>query len=192
MRLLRRAPREVYRVYGEAEFFADAGPAAHPEPEADGVSERWLRRVIGTTLLLAAAGAVGGVVASAGTPSAPSARRGIRSSLVAAAGSLVAGARIHLVAGARVHVTRGRPVSRARADRGGEGDLSARVHRGASAGERGGDERGGGEHVLGLARAAKIESAPIRAALPMSAARTAVAGPAVPRQLGRSEFGFER
>jgi hypothetical protein len=187
MKLLRRAPREVYRVYGEAEFFADAGRVSPPErePEADSVSERWLRRVIGTTLLLAAAGAVGGVVASA--PSAPGARRGMRSSLVAAAGSLVAGARVHLVAGPRIHVTRVRALSRARADRGGAGDLSARVHRGASV-----DERGAGEHVLRLAPGAEVESAPIRAAVPTIAARTTVAAPVASRHVGRAEFGFER
>jgi hypothetical protein len=187
MKLLRRAPREVYRVYGEAEFFADAGRVSHPEPEADSVSERWLRRVIGTTLLLAAAGAVGGVVASASAPSAPGARRGMRSSLVAAAGSLVAGARVRLGTGARIHRPRGLPLSRARTDRAGAGDLRARPHRAGSVGER-----GAGEHIPPLAPGAEVESTPIRAAVPASTARATVAAPAASRHLGRAEFGFER
>jgi hypothetical protein len=62
MTLLRRAPREVYRVYDEAEFLACAD---HGEPfqAVAARGERRLQRVAGATMLLAVTGAVGGLVA---------------------------------------------------------------------------------------------------------------------------------
>jgi hypothetical protein len=61
MTLLRRAPREVYRVYTEDEFLADATCEELFPTSGRAVSSRRLR-FAGTTLLLAAAGAVGGLV----------------------------------------------------------------------------------------------------------------------------------
>ncbi|HSZ14441.1 MAG TPA: hypothetical protein VK790_10455 [Solirubrobacteraceae bacterium] len=77
MTLLRRAPREVYRVYDEDEFFASAGigqcgEAPTPTPELD----RHAHRVAGVTVLVAAVGAVAGLVVI--TSVSPSARAGRR------------------------------------------------------------------------------------------------------------------
>jgi hypothetical protein len=76
MMLLRRRPREVYRVYSEDEYLDGAGaevgaglevaavgtwpPAAEPARKAAG--ERRLRRVAGVAMLAGALGAVGGLV----------------------------------------------------------------------------------------------------------------------------------
>ncbi len=70
--LLRRAPREVYRVYGHDDFLADAiahrdEPSKTRPPEA---RERRLQRIAGTTMLLTAVGAVGGVIATMSLPRA--------------------------------------------------------------------------------------------------------------------------
>ncbi len=70
--LLRRAPREVYRVYGEEEFFATAADE-RSEP-TDGAGEQRLQRVAGATVLLAAAGAVGGLIAITSLSTAAGAR----------------------------------------------------------------------------------------------------------------------
>jgi hypothetical protein len=60
---LRRAPREVYRVYTEEEFF-DGGMDEEPFASAIsvGTGERRLRRLAGAALLVGAVGAVGGIV----------------------------------------------------------------------------------------------------------------------------------
>lgn len=73
MRLLRRAPREVYRVYGEDEFWARSerelcagadrvaptDQVAPTDVAAPAAARRTLRRVVVSTVLLASAGAVG-------------------------------------------------------------------------------------------------------------------------------------
>ena len=74
MMLLRRRPREVYRVYSEEEYLNGAGsepamvlaeewPVA-VEPARNGAGERRLRRVAGMAMLAGAVGTVGGVVAA--------------------------------------------------------------------------------------------------------------------------------
>jgi hypothetical protein len=75
MTLLRRAPREVYRVYGEDEFLADplCDERMRKLPAAAGA--RRLTRIAGATILVAAAGAVGGLIASTSTPSIAGNRR---------------------------------------------------------------------------------------------------------------------
>jgi hypothetical protein len=89
MTLLQRAPREVYRVYTEDEFFAAAGSEAledGDERAADSpVGESRLRRLAGVTALLAIAGAVGGVTALSDATSSSGARRRVRRDLLAAA-----------------------------------------------------------------------------------------------------------
>ncbi len=62
MTRLRRAPREVYRVYSEDEFFACAADE-NPTESATGVERR--RRVVGVASLLAAIAAAGGLIAIA-------------------------------------------------------------------------------------------------------------------------------
>ena len=60
MRLSLR-PHEVYRVYGEEEFLAALAPERGVELEL-ARGHRWRSRVLGVTLLAAAAGSTGGLV----------------------------------------------------------------------------------------------------------------------------------
>ncbi len=75
MTLLRRAPREIYRVYSEEEYLDGAGtglPIAAewqvdgsspvPEPARQVVTGHRLRRAAGVAMLAGAVGAVGGLV----------------------------------------------------------------------------------------------------------------------------------
>jgi hypothetical protein len=89
MTLLRRAPREVYRVYGEEEFFADT--TAHDDRvggTALGSGDRQLQRLAGVTVLLAAVGAVGGVIVITSISPSSSRRRGGARSPAASGSSL--------------------------------------------------------------------------------------------------------
>jgi len=88
MTLLRRATREVYRVYDEEEFFVADAREEHFQAGAPDTGVRWLQRVTGATVLLAVTAAVGGVVAVAGTRPARGGRRA-GASLLAATGAVV-------------------------------------------------------------------------------------------------------
>jgi hypothetical protein len=90
MTLLRRAPREVYRVYSEDEFFAAAAPGedqgtASPPNSAS----HQLQRIAGVTILLAVVGVVGGIVAITSMSRVAGARRRGIGRLSAASGSSV-------------------------------------------------------------------------------------------------------
>jgi hypothetical protein len=75
MRLPRRAPREVYRVYREDEFLSDAadhdhreavsrgsaGRSGHAQAGTQGAGNRRLRGAAGAAMLLGVVGALGGV-----------------------------------------------------------------------------------------------------------------------------------
>jgi hypothetical protein len=97
MTLLRRAPREVYRVYAEDEFFASQA-ADETFAESSPGADRRLLRLAGGAMLLAAVGAVAGLVAITSLSSAPRVGRRRGSGLLAAAGlrgsSPLAGARV--------------------------------------------------------------------------------------------------
>jgi hypothetical protein len=83
--MLRRAPREVYRVYDEEEFLADAPYDERADASHVGAGEPRLKRLATVTLLLAAVGALGGLVVLAGASSvARGRRRGARTSAAAA------------------------------------------------------------------------------------------------------------
>jgi hypothetical protein len=78
MTLLRRAPREVYRVYSEAEFFdgAVAGMELFKSASAPGLRDRRLRRFAGAAMLAGAVGTmVGAVVLADSRPPRGSGRR---------------------------------------------------------------------------------------------------------------------
>jgi len=62
---LRRAPREVYRLYDEEAFFAGADQEERRKSATTPPGGRRLRRIAGTTTLLAAMGATGGLIAGA-------------------------------------------------------------------------------------------------------------------------------
>jgi hypothetical protein len=72
MSILRRRPREVYRVYTEEDYLNGAGSEPEPvdelpvaaEPGCKLVGERRLRRAAGVAMLAGAVGTVGGVVAA--------------------------------------------------------------------------------------------------------------------------------
>ena len=88
MTLLRRAPREVYRVYSEEEFFACVDRDERSEP-AGPVGERRMQRVAGVTVLLAATGVVGGLIAITGLSTSTGARRRAGAGLLAGTRSLI-------------------------------------------------------------------------------------------------------
>jgi len=187
MTLLRRAPREVYRVYGEEEFFACAGGDERLEVAASGMGERRrLQRVAGAAMLLAAVGAVGGLIAITSlSPVAGDGRR-VGAGLLAATGSLVASP------AARAHVWRERAGSdgpRHRSVRDRQADRRSapdpRADRARSV------RRAGAPHMM-AAVALRQPSAPIEAAAPASVARLTARASAGPQRSGQSEFGFER
>lgn len=80
MTLLRRAPREVYRVYDAEEFLADAGvgeiaEAAPQAPPPRGESARWRHQIAGAMLFVSAMSALGALLAVIGLSSTGSGRR---------------------------------------------------------------------------------------------------------------------
>ncbi|HTU79087.1 MAG TPA: hypothetical protein VMF09_10050 [Solirubrobacteraceae bacterium] len=94
MILARRASREVYRLYGEDEFFAYVERSLHgavteelSTPAGSAGEPRALRRVAGATLLVAAIGAVGGLVVITGPASIPGTGRKAGERMLASAGS---------------------------------------------------------------------------------------------------------
>lgn len=190
MTLLRRAPREVYRVYDEQEFFAEDARGEHVLGAGRQAGSLRLHRVAGATIVLAVTGAVGGVIAIAGTPSSGgrSAHR-VSTRLLAATGSLLAarGRVWHAPAGARGPRRGSSQAALAR-------DVKhTRALASAANGAR--------EQVRSLASTAapKLARAPVDREALASVARnvaSASAGvasaPADPRQPRQSEFGFER
>ncbi len=179
------APREVYRVYGEEEFFArverglsvgrGAGERMDAAPSAKG--GRMLRRAASSTLLLAVIGVVGGLVAITGVPS--SSRRGRR------AGAPAGGTRLRAATGVGSLVASraaGVQVWRAPGDRVDPGGPLAHQRQAAR-----------GQSVR---RTATVTQRHVSRAgtLPASAAASAsdVAAPAQSPPQGRAEFGFER
>jgi hypothetical protein len=89
MTLLGRAPREVYRVYGEDEFFAGPGLAT-PIEAPSSRAERGLHRAAGATVLVAAVGAVGALVALTSFSSTTRAGRRVGSGPLASTNSIAA------------------------------------------------------------------------------------------------------
>ena len=181
MPLMRRASREVYRVYDEDEFFADA---SRDETEASRdksfqaaprVREQRLRRVAGVTMLLTTMGAVGGLIAVSGLSAVGDRGRRVGAGLLAASGSLVSSRAAH------AHVWRervGADGSRRRRAQGRRTDRARTVRR-VVAGPR-------ADVVLGK------RSAPIGVASAASVGHPAARASAAPQRRGGSEFGFER
>ena len=200
MTLLRRPPREVYRVYTEEEYLNGAGlePAvalAEVWPVAAAriaAHARRLHRVVGMALLAGAVGTVGGVVAA----NNPWAHRGVGRR----PGSLVAEARSPRVV--RSRITRSsvlaRPVVAHRSTR-----LPARPHGGVavvvdyapSAPAGGVVAPSASEHGsaaappvgAGTTTASPADEAPAPVATASAATERAGAGAG-----SRAEFGFER
>jgi hypothetical protein len=195
MTWLRRAPREVYRVYGEEEFFAETTPHTEPaNPTPDGNAEHQLQRLVGATALLVTVGVVGGMIAIASISSSAGRRRsGTRVS--AAGGSpLPAGERV-----ARMDASAGMPVAPGR-----------RVDRDSSAPPAGERKRPAGPRRSAPAASphrlrprvvvAQIVSAPdsapvvqvASAGAPVSVTDSMTGTSVASRQPVQAEFGFER
>lgn len=198
MTLLRRAPREVYRVYDEDEFFARADHDERLlESGASGIGERRLRRVAGATMLLAVSGAVLGLVVIAGLPAPSGTRRRAGTALLAATGSIAASraslgqlpheprtpaasgpqsVRESALDRARVTVRRASPT------------LSASVRARAAEPPR---------RALATAQTAVVAAPPYgaaseAAASPSQPVRTMASAAAAQQRSGQAEFGFER
>jgi hypothetical protein len=197
MTLLRRAPREVYRVYAEHEFLADA-LCDEPLRTREASAGRPLHRIVAATVLIAAAGALGALIALESLQSIPGSRRRERQRSAAATAT----------ATAVVAVTRASHPG-VRRERGGRGRPRRRSPRPQAARRAPDPVSPAGQRVQvgGLApipeRAPAPESAgapegpPSPAGAPVAAAGSpvavsAAASTAAAREEGQSEFGFER
>lgn len=179
MTLLRRAPREVYRVYAEDDFFAS--PAIDEGFRVAGSgTERRLLRLLGGAMLLAVVGAVGALIAITSASPASRAGRRLGSGLLAAAGSLGSSRR------AGAHVWRQQAGAGASRSTG----TSIRHRTAALAPRRAGIPpraaafRGSGSATV------EVTSPP--ASEPVEVATRTPGGSPPGRPLGQSEFGFER
>jgi hypothetical protein len=198
MTMLRRAHREVYRVYGEDDFLARVADHQDVEPAAPARAERLLHRVAGTAMLLAAAGMVGGLVALTSLSSGAATRRRLATGLLDAGGlrgapswrsARVAPAELwREAAGAdrsREHGARERTTSRIRVPR--RVDLAARLPH-----DRSEPRVVSPDRTVPVVDEAQPRSASIEAvASTTSSAVTAAGAPQLQRS-GQSEFGFER
>jgi hypothetical protein len=207
------APREVYRVYGEEEFFArverelSLGPSAGERIDAapSAAGGRMLRRAVGPTLLLAVIGAVGGLVAMTAVPS--SSRRGRRAGAaaggarpLAATGSLVAspGAGVQVWRAPRDRVDPGGPLTREWQVGRGQAVRSAATATQRQPSPAGTLPAGAAASASGVTAPATELAASTLAARPSPApsagvaAHPVTAAPAQSPPQGQAEFGFER
>jgi hypothetical protein len=193
MTLIRRAPREVYRVYSEAEFLADPLCDEQVRNIDATAGVRRLNRIAGATVLVAAAGAVGAMIAWTSTPSIAGSRRRERPRThpaLASNGPTPASApRVWRVqeGGARsAHVrASGHPASRR--DHSQPQTQRARRH------EITPSPIGALRQVSTLGqRGTPSPTPPVMAASPVDASSPAAAVPATPAPSDETEFGFER
>jgi hypothetical protein len=197
MTLPRRAPREVYRVYAEDEFFAYTADSLADTERLERVpaprtvaSGRRLRRLAGSTMLLAAAGALGGFAVLAGRSQPGHLRR----PHVGEVAANVAVGRSRL---ARTHVWRGpaRLNGSAGADQTGRHPrhsetvrrIAATAHRTLRATAHGTLA----DRVLAAARSMPVRAVPAVGESATTAAGVATASVRAPDP-GQAEFGFER
>jgi hypothetical protein len=180
MTLLRRAPREVYRVYDEEEFLAYADGGECSQVTMSGVGGRRLHRVASATMLVAAIGAVGGLVAIVGLSSVAGDRRRVGAGLLTATGSFASSR------AARIHIWRERAGSRPRHQS--ARDRWAERVRGV---RRAGVSRAGARLSV-LAAASRRQISPAEVVAPASVARLTATVSAESQRSGQSEFGFER
>lgn len=196
MTLLQRAPREVYRVFDEEEFLARVAHEPRTEPAAAAAAGRRLRRIGGATVLLAATGAVGGLLAMAGVLSASGTRRraGVRRLASTASSGALQWPTAH-VGGARV--VRDRTISSGSRDLGEHPQTNhARVSRPPRSALRSLVKHRpavvlSASRSMSVAVVSEQRSTPSEVA-PSRSNRPATVGASQPRRSGRSEFGFER
>jgi hypothetical protein len=177
MTLLRRAPREVYRLYDEEDFFA----AADQEERRESVTTappggRRLRRIAGTTTLLAAIGATGGLIALNRAVSVAGAGRQLTAGLLAGTGSP---APSHA---SRTHVWWQPGGKRTPRDAAPTRQLtSAHAVRGIAAYAR-----------VSTIASVQPQRTPVELATPTASPDPAATVASSSRRSGQSEFGFER
>jgi hypothetical protein len=126
MTVLRRAPREVYRVYSEDEFLTRSAEDQDLEFAAGASAARRPHWVVGTTMLLAAAGVVWGLIALTGFSSVTGTRRRIGTGLLDTGGAHGALSR-PAVRVVRAHVSRKSARAVVSRDRGAMGREASRA-----------------------------------------------------------------
>jgi hypothetical protein len=191
MSLLQRTPREVYRVFDEDEFLVRGADQLGNHSAPPVAAERRLRRILGATVLVAAAGAIGGLLAVAGVLSVSGPRRRTRVRLFAATGLAPSSARAQTVGGRHLTVSggsrdaavRGRS-KRIAVSRRSRLDVRSVGKRGAISGPTGGRARA--LAFVAAPRSTSVEATPSAGDRP-----PAVDGPQL-QHPGRPEFGFER
>jgi hypothetical protein len=193
MKLLRRAPREVYRVYSEDEFFADTTPhAEHVEAPSPGSTERQLQRLAGATVLLVTVGVVGGMIVLTSVSTPASRRRGDARSSATSGSPPPAGDRMaRMDASSGIPAVPERPVDRdgTAPHIGGRKQQAGSRRRALTAPPRRVRPRVAGTQTVS-ARAQAVLSA--NAGAPVSLAEPATETSAVSPQPVQVEFGFER
>jgi hypothetical protein len=187
MTLLRRAPREVYRVYSEDEFLSDT-TCQELSRTFDGAARTQRRhRLASATLLLAAAGAIGGLVVLTSVESLAGGRRREHSRPTASSGSLA------VVRALRTSVWL--PPRTARSDRPARGSASRPTGQrngralALRAPKRTQDVAASSELARVHAGAPAAQSPAVEVAASAGAQSPVAAAASEP---GRAEFGFER
>jgi hypothetical protein len=176
MRLLRPAPREVYRLYDEEAFLARDGRRDDPSLEAS--DEEWLRlrRATVAVMLLGAIGALGALISLNGLHPANGVSRRLGARLRAASRP-----------SAPLGVSRVQ-VSNSRASRGRPRAAGIRDDRAIGAGGRWRP----GRRSLQSVRSPRRPDLPMSMPQPRGIARLIATAVAISQPSARPEFGFER
>lgn len=183
--LLRRAPREVYRVYDAEEFLADARvdeitEAAPQAPPRRRKGARWRHQIAGAMMFVSAMSALGALLAVVGLSSIGSGRRA-RSGPRTTAGSTET-AQVSRVRPGLERAAPGAPPRRARMRRARRHDPTRSAHR------PDGDSQARASAAAASPRP-RVQGIPARAVEVAHLLARASAGQAGPRP---AEFGFER
>jgi len=173
----RRAPREVYRLYGEHEYLAGAGHELHTSQARTRAGENRRLRVASVATLLGAVGAFGGAIALNMPPGSTGRRLPRRSAMR------------RLTAHTMTSVVRPRvsAPTHSASDQPRPGDAARRVYK-----------PHGESHarVTHLKRSSSESSSPAASptllAIAVTPTRQSLPSAASPRYSARTEFGFER
>jgi hypothetical protein len=195
MTLLQRTPREVYRVFDEDEFLVRGAPEHHSASPPQLGAQRRLRRIAGTTVLVAATGAVGGLLALAGMFSVSGNRRraGARRFAATASSGALRSASSHVaaagaprgltVSGGSRYAGAGQRSKRVRVSRRPRVDVRSAVKRRVASVSS--------PRRRALASVIAPRNTPVQAA-PLAGHALPIGGRGQPQRWGRPEFGFER
>jgi hypothetical protein len=192
MTLFQGRPREVYRVFDEDEFLVRATREDRATPATPLAAEPCVRRIAAATALVAATGALGGLLAMVNVLSVPGTRRrtGVRLFAATASSGALASSSTHVgtvAALRRMALSGGSRESRDVAAR--ERSKRMRFRRRPRPDVRWALERRVASRTLALVTVAR--STPV-AATPWAGHATPVPGGSGPPGSDRPEFGFER